>query len=262
MNDPKAFWKIGYGLYVLTSREGDRDNGMICNTVMQVTGVPEQLAVAVNKSTYSHEIIRHTGRMNINVLDVSAPFELFRNFGFRTGRGQDKFAGIGITRSENGLAVLQRHCNAFFSLQVEQYMDLGTHGLFICRVAESGMLADTESMTYSYYQEKVKPRPAPAGKKGFVCKVCGYVYEGDTLPPDFICPVCGHPAADFVPLAEDTENDVKDGRYVCSVCGYVYDPAKGDPEHGVPPGTAFKDLPADWKCPVCGAPKEKFRPVK
>lgn len=197
MIDGSAFFKIGYGLYVVTTNDGDKDNGMICNTVVQVTSVPQRLAVTINKSNYTHDTVQKTGSMNVCVLAESAAFPLFQLYGFRSGRTSEKLRGVEITRSVNGLPVLANDCNAFFSLEVEEYVDIGTHGLFICRVKEAGRLSDAPSMTYAYYHAKVKPRPAESGKNGFVCSVCGYVYEGDELPEGYVCPVCKHPASDF-----------------------------------------------------------------
>ena len=196
-NDLSALFKIGYGLYVVTSNDGKRDNGLIVNTVTQVTNSPNRIAVAINKENYSHHVIRQTGVMNINCLSEDAPFSVFETFGFASGRNADKFANCTPLRADNGLVFLPRYINAFMSLRVEQYVDLGTHGLFICSITEARVISDAPSMTYAYYQEHVKPKPETEGKKGFVCKVCGYVYEGDTLPEDFICPLCKHGAADF-----------------------------------------------------------------
>lgn len=196
-NDLSALFNIGYGLYVITSNDGKKDNGLIVNTVTQVTNTPNRIAVTINKENYSHHIIKQTGLMNINCLTVDAPFKVFEAFGFVSGRSTDKFADCEPLRSENGLVVLPRYINSFISLKVEQYVDLDTHGMFICSVTEARVLSDRETMTYTYYQDNVKPRPETEGKKGFVCKICGYVYEGDTLPEDFICPLCKHGAADF-----------------------------------------------------------------
>ena len=196
-NDLSALFKIGYGLYVVTSNDGKRDNGLIVNTVTQVTNSPNRIAVAINKENYSHHVIRQTGVMNINCLSEDAPFSVFETFGFVSGRNADKFANCTPLRADNGLVFLPRYINAFMSLRVEQYVDLGTHGLFICSITEARVISDAPSMTYAYYQEHVKPKPETEGKKGFVCKVCCYVYEGDTLPEDFICPLCKHGAADF-----------------------------------------------------------------
>lgn len=199
-NDLSALFNIGYGLYVVTSNDGQKDNGLIVNTVTQVTNSPNRIAVTINKENYSHHTIKQTGIMNINCLSVDAPFSIFENFGFRSGRNNDKFENIKPLRSDNGLAFLPRYINSFMSLKVVQYVDLDTHGMFICEVTEARVITNAETMTYSYYHENVKPKPQTDGKKGFVCKICGYVYEGDTLPEDFICPLCKHGAADFEPI--------------------------------------------------------------
>lgn len=200
-NDLSALFKIGYGLYVVTSNDGKKDNGLIVNTVTQVTNSPNRVAVIINKDNYSHHIIKQTGIMNVCCLSVDAPFRIFENFGFRSGRSADKFEGMSTLRSDNGLVFLPRYINAFMSLKSEQYVDLGTHGMFICSITEARTISDAETMTYTYYQEKVKPKPETEGKKGFVCKICGYIYEGDELPDDFICPLCKHGASDFEPIS-------------------------------------------------------------
>ena len=196
-NDLTALFNIGYGVYVVTCNDGKQANGLIVNTVTQVTNTPNRIAVTINKANYSHHVIKQTGIMNINCLSVDAPFSVFEKFGFASGRNVDKFADGEQPRSDNGLVFLSRNINSFISLKVEQYVDLDTHGMFICEVTEARVLSDKDTMTYTYYQENVKPKPQTDGKKGFVCKVCGYVYEGDTLPDDFICPLCKHGAADF-----------------------------------------------------------------
>ena len=199
-NDPTALFNIGYGLYVVTSNDGKKDNGLIVNTVTQVTNTPNRIAVTINKANYSHHVIKQTGKMNINCLSIDAPFAVFENFGFKSGRNTDKFEGCEPLRSENGLVVLPRYINSFMSLEVEQYIDLDTHGMFICSVGEARVLSDRETMTYTYYHKNVKPKPETDGKKGYVCKICGYVYEGDELPEDIVCPLCKHGAADFEPI--------------------------------------------------------------
>lgn len=196
-NDLSALFNIGYGLYVVTSNDGKKDNGLIVNTVTQVTNSPNRIAVCINKQNYSHHVIKQTGIMNVNCLSVEAPFEVFESFGFRSGRNTDKFENCELLRSDNGLAFLPKYINSFMSLKVEDYVDLDTHGMFICSVTESRVISDIETMTYTYYQNNVKPKPQTEGKKGYVCKICGYVYEGDELPDDFICPLCKHGAADF-----------------------------------------------------------------
>lgn len=196
-NDLTALFNIGYGLYVVTSNDGKKDNGLIVNTVTQVTNTPNRIAVTINKENYSHHVIKQTGKMNINCLTTDAPFSVFEDFGFRSGRNVDKFENSEVLRSDNGLAFLPRYINSFMSLKVEQYVDLDTHGMFICSVTEARVLSDKDTMTYTYYYSNVKPKPETEGKHGFVCKVCGYVYEGDELPEDFICPLCKHGVADF-----------------------------------------------------------------
>lgn len=199
-HDMSALFKIGYGLYVVTSNDGNRDNGLIVNTVTQVTDSPNRVAVNINKANYSYHTIKQTGKMNVNCLSVEAPFKVFETFGFQSGRNTDKFEGLDVLRSDNGLVFLPRYINAFMSLKVEQYVDLDTHGMFICSVTEARVMSDKETMTYTYYQNNVKPKPETEGKKGFVCKICGYIYEGDVLPDDYICPLCKHGAADFEPI--------------------------------------------------------------
>ena len=196
-NDMTALFNIGYGLYVVTSNDGKKDNGLIVNTVTQVTNTPNRIAVTINKENYSHHIIKQTGKMNINCLSTDAPFSVFEKFGFVSGRNVDKFEGCTPGRSDNGLVFLPRHINSFMSLKVEQYVDLDTHGMFICSITEARVMSDKETMTYTYYQNNVKPKPQTEGKKGYVCKICGFIYEGENLPEDFVCPLCKHGAADF-----------------------------------------------------------------
>jgi len=199
-NDLTALFNIGYGLYVVTSNDGKKDNGCIVNTVSQLTSQPNRVAVCINKQNYSHHVIKQSGIMNVNCLSTEAPFKVFENFGFQSGRTVDKFANCTPMRSDNGLVFLPHYINSFMSLKVEDYLDLGTHGMFICSVTEARVINRVETMTYTYYQKNVKPKPQTEGKKGWVCKVCGYVYEGDELPEDFICPLCKHGAQDFEPI--------------------------------------------------------------
>lgn len=192
-----ALFNISYGLYVVTSNDGKKHNGIIVNTVMQLTDSPLKVAVCINKANYSHDIIKATGIMNVNCLTEDTPFDIFKTFGFASGRDHDKFAGLSYTTSQNGMAVLTDNINAFISLEVTDYIDLGTHGLFVCSITEAQTVSDKPSVTYTYYQKNIKPKPQTQKKKGFVCKICGYVYEGETLPDDYICPLCKHGAADF-----------------------------------------------------------------
>ena len=192
----KALWNIGYGLYVVTSHDGKKDNGLIVNTVIQVTNTPERIAVTINKQNYSHDIIKETGKMNVNTLTVEAPFKVFQAFGFVSGRDTDKFKDCTPNRSENGLVVLPKYINSYMSLAVEEYIDLGTHGMFICSITEADVVSDLETMTYTYYQKNVKPKPEVKKVKGYVCKICGYVHEGE-IDESIICPLCKHGYADF-----------------------------------------------------------------
>ena len=199
-HDMAALFNIGYGLYAVTCSDGSKDNGLIVNTVTQITNAPNRVAVCINKQNYSHHVIRQTGIMNVNCLSVDAPFSIFETLGFQSGRTVNKFEHLPVLRADNGLAFLPKYINSFLSLKVEQYIDLDTHGMFICSVTEARVISDQETMTYSYYQAHVKPKPATEGKKGWVCKVCGYVYECESLPEDFVCPLCKHGAADFEPI--------------------------------------------------------------
>ena len=199
-NDLTALYKLGYGLYVVTCNDGKKDNGLIVNTVSQVADNPNKIAVTINKANYSHHVIKQSGVMNVNCLTVEAPFKVFEAFGFKSGRNVDKFADCTPLRSDNGLVILPRYINAVLSLKVEQYVDLESHGMFICTVTEARTISDRESMTYAYYHANVKPKPQTEGKKGYVCTICGYVYEGDPLPEDFVCPLCKHGAQDFEPI--------------------------------------------------------------
>ena len=196
-NDLNALFNIGYGLYVVTSNDGKKDNGLIVNTVTQVTNTPNKVAVTINKENYSHHVIKQTGKMNVNCLTVEAPFKVFEAFGFQSGRNVNKFEGCNPFRSDNGLVFLPKYINSFMSLSVESYVDLDTHGMFICSVTEARVINNLETMTYNYYFENVKPKPELKGKKGYVCKICGWVYEGEELPDDIICPLCKHGASDF-----------------------------------------------------------------
>ena len=200
--ESSTMYKIGYGLYAITTKIGEKHNAAIVNSVMQVTSTPNRVTVTVNKANYTHDIFNETGICNLNILSEDAPFSVFESFGFRSGKDADKLADVDFETSVNGLAVLKENVNGFISLKVEQYVDLDTHGMFICEVTEAKNLSKKDTMTYSYYHKNVKPKPAKkdGGKKGFVCKICGYTYEGETLPEDFTCPLCKHPASDFEPI--------------------------------------------------------------
>ena len=193
--DNKALFNIGYGLYVLTTNDGKKDNGMISNTIMQVSD--DKIAVGINKANYTHAVVKQTGKLNVLCLTKDTPFETFKQLGFQSGRNADKMRYQTFKRSQNGLAVIYKNVNSFLSLKVEGYIDLGTHGLFICSITESGVLSNEPSVTYADYHADIKPKPQVSVAKGYRCKICGYVYEGAPLPSDFICPLCKHPASDF-----------------------------------------------------------------
>ncbi|MDD6047703.1 MAG: flavin reductase [bacterium] len=199
--DGKAMFKLSYGLFVLTARDGAKDNGCIINTAAQLTSSPLRISITVNKANYTHDMIQKTGVFNVSILSESTPFSVFQQYGFQSGRTADKLSGK-EPRTENGVAYLAEHANAVISGKVVSTVDCGTHTLFIADVTEAHVLSKEASATYAYYFEHIKPKPQPAAekKKGYVCKICGYVYEGETLPPDFVCPLCKHGADDFEPL--------------------------------------------------------------
>lgn len=196
--DNSAMFDISYGLYVLSARENERDNGCIINTVNQVTDTPKRIAIAVNKQNLTHDMVKRTGKFNLSVIAESAEMDIFKRFGFVSGRDADKFAGD-IARTSNGVAYVTENVNAVISASVIETVDMGTHSVFIAEVTEAKKLSDEASATYTYYQKHIKPQPQPAleDKKGWVCKVCGYVYEGDVLPEDYVCPLCKHGPEDF-----------------------------------------------------------------
>ena len=189
--NPTALFNIGYGLYIVTAKENDKDNGCIVNAVTQLTDKKLRVAVTINKQNLTHDMVKNTGIMNVNCLTEETPFEIFQYFGFQSGRNVEKFVTPNLHRSENGLVIQPNYSNSFFSLKVEQEVDLDSHTLFICEVTEAKVLSDKPTMTYAYYHKNVKPKPEKKSK-GWVCTVCGYVYEGEELPDDFICPLCKH----------------------------------------------------------------------
>ncbi len=202
MIDNTALFKISYGLYVISCNDGKRDNGFICNTVAQVTDNPKRVAVTINKLNYSHDVIKETGTMLVNSLNTDTPFSVFERFGFQSGRDTNKFDGFESWRTASGLLALTAdYINSFISLKVSKEIDLGTHTMFICDITEAMTLSDNDSMTYDYYHKNVKPKRVSSKKKGYICKICGYVYENEPLPSDFICPICKHGAEDFEPIA-------------------------------------------------------------
>jgi len=201
--DNTALYKIGYGLYILTSREGAKDNGCVINTVLQVTSAPALTGViTVNKKNFSHDLIARTGKFNLSVLTTETPFSVFENFGFKSGASVDKFAECqqDPPRSANGLIYLPKYINAWLSCEVKDIIDFGTHSMFRADIVDGQTVGEADSVTYAYYQKFIKPRPQPAAKKGYRCSICNYVYEGETLPADFICPICKHGPSDFVKI--------------------------------------------------------------
>ena len=198
MTDPTSLFNVGYGLYIVTCRENGKDNGLVVNTVCQVGLSPDLVAVGINRANFSAEVISRTRKMNVSVLTESAPFSLFERFGFQSGRSADKMKGLIYGRSENNLPFLREHTNAYLSLKVESIVTLPSHLVFLCSVEESAVLSKEKSVTYAYYHENIKPKKNKTeGKKGWICKICGYVHEEEDLPEDFICPICKHPASDF-----------------------------------------------------------------
>jgi flavin reductase (DIM6/NTAB) family NADH-FMN oxidoreductase RutF len=198
--DTKAMYNLSYGLFILTAKEGDKDNGCIVNTVTQVTTEPNRIVVAVNKNNYTHDMIKRTGEFNVSILTENAKFDTFKHWGFQSGKNVNKADGVEFKRATNGIIYIADQTNALISAKVVSTTDLGTHTLFLADVTDCEILSSDPSVTYTYYQKNIKPAPQPQKKKGFVCNICGYIYEGDTLPPDFICPLCKHPASDFSPL--------------------------------------------------------------
>ena len=200
--DSKVTRNFSYGLFVLTAKDGDKDNGCIINTVTQVANSPERISIAVNKANYTHDMILKTGEFNVSILTTETPFDTFKHFGFQSGRDVDKTEGIKFARSENGIIYMTEHANSFLSGKVIETMDVGSHTLFVADLVDGAVLSDVDSVTYAYYFSNIKPAPAAKveEKVGWVCKICGYIYEGDPLPEDFICPICKHPASDFEKL--------------------------------------------------------------
>lgn len=202
----KALFKLGYGLYVLTAKENGKDNGCIINTCMQVTSSPAVCVIGVNKQNYTHDMIMRTKEFNISMLSTDASFAVFERFGFKSGRDSDKFKDFSDTeRAENGITYLSKMTNAYLSCHVLEATDYGTHTLFKAEITAAEVLSERESVTYNYYQAYIKPKPPKTEKKGWRCKICGYVYEGEELPEDFICPICKHPASDFEKINNNTD---------------------------------------------------------
>jgi len=201
--DKKAMYKLSYGLFVLTAKEGDKDNGCIINTAIQAASEPNQLSICVNKANYTHDMVLRTGEFTVSIISQDADFELFKHFGFQSGRDVDKFASFDkCARGENGIMYVTKGTNAYISVRVTKTEDLGSHTMFIGEITDMEVLSDTSSVTYEYYQNNIKPKPqavgtTPKGETVWRCTICGYEYVGEELPEDFICPLCKHPASDF-----------------------------------------------------------------
>ena len=199
----KAMFKLSYGLFVVTARRGDKDNGCITNTAIQVTSEPNRISVTINKANFTHDMVKESGKFTVSIISEEASFDLFKHFGFQSGRDVDKFADFtSCKRAENGSMIITEGTNAYISASVINTVDLGTHTMFIADVTDMDILSDVPSATYTYYQSNIKPKPEDTGKKVdgktvWRCRICGYEYVGEELPEDFICPVCKHPASDF-----------------------------------------------------------------
>lgn len=198
--DTKSLFKLGYGLYVLTSNYDNKDNGCIINTVMQVSDKPVRIAVSVNKSNFTHDMILNSMVFNVSILTTETPFTVFKHFGFQSGRNVDKFAECKEEhRAVNNVLYIPKYANAFIACKVTQTIDLVSHTMFIAEIVDAQVLSDKDSVTYTYYQNNIKPKPQQAAisKKRWICRVCGYIYEGDEVPDDFVCPLCKHRKDDF-----------------------------------------------------------------
>lgn len=249
--DSNAMFKFSYGLFVLTAQDAGKDNGCIINTAAQLTSNPNRINIAVNKANYTHDMIKKTGEFNISILSEKAIFDTFKRFGFSSGRDTDKFAGYTQWgRTSNGIAYISEGTNSVISANVIESHEYGTHTLFVAEVTEAHVFNEDPSVTYAYYFANIKPKPQPkveaeGSKGGYVCKICGYVHEGDELPDDFICPLCKHPASDFEKIEAAPTPEKKKG-YVCKICGYFHE----------------GDLPDDFICPLCKHPASDFEPAE
>ena len=249
----KAMYKLSYGLFVLTAKEADKDNGCIINTAIQAASEPNQISICVNKANYTHDMIMNTGKFNVSVISQSAGFNLFKHFGFQSGKDVNKFADFSAcTRSENGILYITEGTNAYFSVSVTKTDDLGSHTMFIGEITDMEVLSDTSSATYEYYLSNIKPKPQPVrttedGKTVWRCTICGYEYVGEELPEDFICPICKHPSSNFEKInnINNKQEEKTMAKYVCPVCGYIHE---GD------------SAPAE--CPVCHVSGDKFKKVE
>ena len=250
--DFKAFYKVTYGLYLLTAKDESGDNGCVINTVMQVANEPERIAISVLRANKTYEMIKKSGEFNVCALTEDTSFEFFTKFGMTSGRDADKFAGFeSIARTPNGLVRLTKNSNMYLCAKVIDSLDIGAHTLFIAEVTEAEVLSDATTCTYEYYQKSIKPKPSVGAKKAWVCAVCGYVYEGEELPDDYECPLCHHSKADFVftdatkaEPVQKKELDPSAKKWRCTICGEI---VAGDE--------------APDQCPLCKAGKDKFEAV-
>ncbi len=242
-------FNIGYGLYILSAKDGDKDNGCVINTLMQVTENPYVCMVAVNKANYTHDMIKKTKQFNVSLLTKEVPFDLIKHFGFSSGRNTEKIKGYdNISYAENGISYVPNYTNSYLSFKVIDEFDFGTHTLFKSELTDSKVLSDVESVTYTYYQKAIKPKPKKPKVSGWRCKICGYIYEGDVLPEDFICPLCKHGAQDFerIEASKETKETKKKRRWRCKRCGYIVE---------------MDSLPDNFSCPLCSAPREEFEEI-
>jgi len=244
--DKKAMYKLSYGLFVLTASDDGKDNGCIINTAIQAASQPNQLSICVNKANFTHDMVMKSKKFTVSVISQNADFELFKHFGFQSGKDTDKFENFtSCNRGSNGIYYVTSGTNAFISVNVEKTIDLGSHTMFIGEISDMEVLSDVPSVTYDYYLNNIKPKPQEVGKTNdgqtiWRCTICGYEYVGEELPEDFICPLCKHTASDFEKITNNMEEKTM-AKYVCPVCGYVHE---GDE--------------APEKCPQCGVPGSKF----
>ena len=250
--DMTTMHKLSYGLFVLTAREGEKDNGCIINTTTQVASEPNRIAIAVNKSNYTHDMILRTGEFTVSILSEQASFDLFKHFGFQSGRDVNKFADFtDCKRGANGILYVTAGTNGYLSGKVISTSDLGAHTLFIADVTDGEVLSKAPSATYAYYHAHIKPQPvgtAPSGKTIWRCVICGYEYEGDELPADFVCPLCKHGPEDFEKIVAKAAEAAPKTKTVwrCTTCGYQYE---------------GEELPEGYKCPLCGHDSDDFAKV-
>ena len=246
------FLVLVYSYQIILPIEGILDESYFVNS----DGVIEYRKPFCSKCG-SHDVIKKTGKMNVNFLTIETPFSVFEKYGFQSGKSINKFENTKVNRLDNGLVILPEYINSYMALELKQYIDLGSHGMFICLVTAAEVVSNIKAMTYEYYQNNVKPKPETKKEtKGYVCTVCGYVYEGDELPSDIICPLCKHGADAFEKIEEKKNTEYK--KYVCGICGCIYDEERGLPSEGIPAGTKFEDLPDNFQCEVCRVGKENF----